>query len=346
MSPQALKRSIAFDMLRTIIIVVSIILHFDTKFYLGSLAFPAKYIQNHLFTIGAIFFFTSGVFGYRCYLPQFRENSFLTSKKLIYKGLTILGIYTVYIIVMRIATNVIIPSDFFELIFSHPFFLKVLFTFGVLFIISPLFLLIISFSDKYIFLFLVLIYISLIASFEMSYSNRLLNILFHRGITFYPIIPSLFVYCFGMLYGKISNRHQNELQPSIVSFGRLLFILIILVSLLVIDKTIFQNVTIYAHLIGPIREAVVIWIFIVITDYLLSNFLIIKRLIQRSQLLYFGIESLTAYVTANIFIGLISTIEGRLNKILVLISILFITYLAVSWKSQRNIAKTSNSLSS
>ncbi|MEW5948595.1 MAG: hypothetical protein AB1711_04200 [Thermodesulfobacteriota bacterium] len=328
------KRELEFDLLRSIVILGSIILHFNTKFGLGLCALPFQYIQDNLFTVGAFFFFTAGVMAYRVYLPRFQIDKALTAKHIIFKGLSIIGVYFAYITLMRLATKTDFPAGFLNFTFSHPFFLKVLFTFGLLYILTPVFLQVAHVKQEYIYLGLVITYIVFLVLGDVrDMPGWLRMICFDRHMLFYPIVPSLIVYFWGFSYGIIMANSRLSQKITGLLMGKIFLILLFLYLIfLAINMLFLKYIWANSNFVAPIREGLTIACFIVIANGLLERFDGLRSRMSSDALLCLGTESLTAYVTANILIGLIRPVSGGMAKCIILASILTVTYLIATWR--------------
>jgi hypothetical protein len=123
--------------LRAAIIVSALALHFDTRFGLGDLAEPFRFIQRNIFSVGGFFFFTAGFMACRVYLPRFRGEPVRTGAHLLRKGTVLLAVYVSYVCLLRLATATPFPKGLVGFLLDHPFFVKVLLTFGLLYLLMP-----------------------------------------------------------------------------------------------------------------------------------------------------------------------------------------------------------------
>ena len=134
------KREIDFDLLRAFIIFSALILHYNSNIYISFLAVPSMTIQKYFFTVGGFFFFTAGYMARKVYLDRYLHSPNQISKKVFLKGLSILAMYLFYVLFMHIFTETKLPNSFISFVFDHKFFAKILFTFAILFMLTPIIL--------------------------------------------------------------------------------------------------------------------------------------------------------------------------------------------------------------
>ena len=72
------RRKEEFDILRTLIIISAIILHYSNRFDLGILDFPFRFVQKQIFNVGSFFFFTAGYMAHQIYLVRFQNDAVKT----------------------------------------------------------------------------------------------------------------------------------------------------------------------------------------------------------------------------------------------------------------------------
>jgi hypothetical protein len=335
------QREIEFDILRSIIIISSIILHFDTNFDIRALSSPFSFIQNHFFTVGAFFFFTAGVMAYRVYIPRYREKSFIHSLNIAKKGLIILLIYFTYITVMRLISNTEFPSCLLDYIFKHPFFLKALFSFGILYTTIPFILVLMYRNGKVMYYFPILLYLIVIVSLtflELPYWTMMIFI--DRSKFLYALLPSYIIFFIGMLFGRSLSASAIEKSPVMFLDNNLALTSFIFYTFLLIINSLFFDFTIHNHAsIAPIREAMTLCFCVILFKKILLKLRPLYRLFSNQKFVSFGVESLTTYVVGNMMVALIINYcsDNLVEKVCILCSILLFTYFVSTWKKDSRI---------
>ena len=335
------QREIEFDILRSIVIISSIILHFDTNFDIRALSSPFSFIQNNFFTVGAFFFFNAGVMAYKVYIPRYREMSFTHSLNIAKKGLIILLIYFTYITIMRLISNTELPTCLLDYIFKHPFFLKALFSFGILYTTIPFILVPIYRNEKAMYYFPILLYLIVIGSLaflELPYWTMMIFI--DRSKFLYALLPSYIIFFIGMLFGR--SLSDSEIDKRTVMFlnNNLALTIFIFYTFLLIINSLFFDCTIHNHAsIAPIREAMTLCFCAILCKKILSKFRPLYRLLSNQKFVSFGVESLTTYVVGNMIIALIIDYcsDDLVEKACILCSILLLTYFVSTWKKDSRI---------
>ncbi|MBI4707806.1 MAG: hypothetical protein HY761_07785 [Candidatus Omnitrophica bacterium] len=200
-------RDIAFDLLRAIIIFSALILHYDTNFHISIFAKPSRIFQAYIFTIGGFFFFTTGYMARKIYLKRFLQRPKQVSKKIFFKGFSILILYLVYVFLMHILTETKIPKSLITFIFDHKFFTKILFTFSILFMLTPIILFLYTRTPKLIIAMLALITL-LVIIYDQNWiiPHSLKVIFFDRNLFLYSLFPSLVVYAGGFITANWESK--------------------------------------------------------------------------------------------------------------------------------------------
>jgi len=314
-----MNRDKVFDFLRSVAVFSALIFHYHCKVYLGILVKPFLLIVNYLFTIGGFFFFVSGFMSYRIYYVRFLENPLETSRYLIKKGLFILLVYFVYLVFMYVLTSTQIPSDIVDFLLMHNFFSKVLFTFGVLFLLTPFFLFL--YSRFRFFPYFCLFLLPLVDFYcQEKMTDKFFLFIASNPIFGYPLLPSLFVFVSGFLLSMLPARYERA-----AFFLALAIFVFVLVSddfrtkIFVKDRkyfTFIESITPFccAFVLRPVMT-------LVSRFYFIDKFLVIGR------------DSLVFYVLSNMFIVLadIGPEDTRSVRFLGLVFILFLAYLFTYW---------------
>ena len=324
-------RIVEIDILRTLVIISALLLHFNAKYCLGFLIAPSSIVQNCIFTVGGFFFFTAGYMARKIYLNRFLKNPKLCSKAIFIKGLKILSIYIVYVFFMHIFLDISIPKNVIAFLFSHDFFTKVLFTFGLLYMITPFFLFI-YFKNINIIIFILGLSIILVLVYNdqwpLHYSLKIL--LLDRKLFLYPLIPSLVVYIVGFLISTIEISYKSKFS----SLKSLLFMFIIISFHLFLSKYIY----IYSDFIHKkqyftLIESFTPYIAILMVRYICSIDLVSKY-IMSFRILCIGIFSLHFYVISNLLLSLLhlSKQSAFFYKLFGLIGVFFLSYIFTYWR--------------
>lgn len=337
MGTKEYNRDVPFDVLRTGIIINSLILHYHTKYNLDAIALPFQFVQYHLFTVGAFFFFTSGYMSDRVYLKKFQTEPKLMSIYLLKKGCLLISIYLVYITLMRFAHSMHLPDTAYQYIFNHPFFLTVLLTFGCLFLVMPIFLWCLSVSLSAFIVVFIGIFVLNALGIEFVESKGLIRkFILDRQMMNYPLLPSAIIYCFGVFFSRF-NKSSFSLFNNKSLLKTCITVLIIYIFIVVTNELTIQNSGIdyilwYKHrYFSPIRESLILAVSIVIFTNVSEGCPTLKNYFENSKLLVMGRASLTAYVFGNIFLNLLTPSNLMLEKIILLISVIYVTFLICKW---------------
>jgi hypothetical protein len=341
MSEGMSKRDISYDILRSVVIINALILHFDTKFNLSLAAYPFKMVQSCFFTVGAFFFFTAGVMAYAVYVPRFKDNSTGMTIKLILKGLKIYAIYIFYLLIMKIALGIKIEGGVIDFLLRHGLFLKVLFTFGTLYICAPLFIYLVDKTRQSVYFLLILTILTyLVLETGLRGNDDYRMLLVDRQQFLYPILPSFIMFFLGMVFCifEQNNGHTffafNSLRKNVFYVFVVVLILICAFNKLYLNHIFFENAVFVSF-----RESIVIVAAVLFTKSLLKYSIRIRGALENWSGLCFGVKSLAAYVTGNILIGLITAKFHLLGvKLFILFTIIWITYLVSYWSWRAGLA--------
>ena len=322
------QRDLTFDLLRSLIIISAVILHFDNRFSLGLLATPFLVVQNFFFTVGGFFFFTSGYMANRVYLERFKHDPGKTSTSIFLKGLSILFVYLLYVFLMHIFTDTSLPGNMVEFICDHRFFTKVLFTFSILFMVTPVILIVYVNTPKWITVFgLLLVLMSILFAQQVPIPLPLKQIFVDRTLFFYPLLPSLFVYAGGFWFGSIDSQDTGKSKRVGIAIGVLCVHILLVLGLdsyrrTVLDRNYF---TLWESLLP---------ICFIILIRAATSIKALSNILSTPYLLCLGIFSLHYYVISNVFISLlsISPESDPVTKLLGLLGVVSITYLFTFWR--------------
>ena len=335
------NRKIDFDVLRSIVILSAFILHYNGNIQIGLLSSPSHFVQTRIFSVGGFFFFTAGYMAYKIYLPKFIENPNGVSWKLLKKGVMIIVIYLSYVLFMHIFTGTIIPENATSFILKHRFYTKVLFTFSILFIITPLILKAVSTHPRITFyLFLLTTGIVIFYNGQWEIPIKYKRIFLDRKLFLYPILPSLVVYFFG--FGAALFERKWKLNFS----SRKL--IIISISILVVHSALCKFSYTYFKIIGNKQHFVIIesitpFLAIIIINYLLEHDAI-RRFLSSEKILCIGVYSLHFYVISNLILGLlqIPNDSSQIFKLLGLFGTGTLAYIFTYWRFGNSLLSSSN----
>ena len=331
------NRMEVFDVIRAIVIISAVIIHFDEKFGLGVLALPSVFVQQRLFDVGSFFFFTSGYMAFKIYLPSMKENWKATTVRLCKKGAEIFALYVAYVVFMRFATGGLIPSDIYQFLFVHEFFNIVLFTFSIIFILSPCFMgLYVQakpfFSGFTIFLFCIYAYVLHFGLPGQLQDGSVVGIMFGTGAKrlYYPVLPALLTYCLGLIFASFRENKKYNDMLNVIPAPILLLFLIFYASLIVISKE--YGGLIVSRMFFPLTASVLIFIVLLCVERIVQ----IRKLhfvITNPSFLLLGRNTLVFYVTSNLLLGLMSlSKEGSLVfKSIMFIFMVSLAYLVAQW---------------
>ncbi|MGB0561507.1 MAG: hypothetical protein ACPGVO_06850 [Spirulinaceae cyanobacterium] len=288
------SRDPRFDILRSLVILNAIAIHFHLEFDLGKLVLPAYMLQGGLFSVGSFFFFTGGYMAERVYLPRFATQACRLSRRLVQKGLSILGIYLGFLVVMYAITDVALPSQFLPVLFQEQFYTEVLLTFGLLFMLIPGLLWL---RSRFVGAIWLLLFgaIAIFAIYPQLPETPLwLDYLCDRQTTLYPLLTALITFFVGFLCAELDSRSQLSGQRWL-QWGAIVFVtlhLLVLVSSKAYLAFILQD---------PLNT-----LFGSVTPYLaiaaLGPFVQLPRLraiLCWPPFLALGIQSLLTFVLAN-----------------------------------------------
>lgn len=325
------KRIIYLDILRTLVVVSAFVLHFNKNIYISFLSLPSAVIQHYIFTVGGFFFFVSGYMARRIYLDKYLQNPKLHSKVLLLKGLKIMSLYIFYVFFMRVFTNTEIPSSIVPFLFDHRFFTKVLFTFGLLYVLTPLFLFLVdNYRNQTIIavIFMALLIVGYNDQWSIPYSCKML--LLDRQLGIYPLFSSIVVYAIGFMVSSVEINCNKEVS----SFKMFFFaLMIICFHLLLVKENQSYSVVVHERQYFTLIESITAYLAIIIARYI-TNIESVYKYLSTPYVLCVGVFSLHFYVISNLLLGLvdISKESEPVIKILGLIGIFSLSYMFTFWR--------------
>lgn len=329
-------RDSSIDFLRSIIILNAFVLHLNSKIGLGIVAYPSRIIQGFIFSVGAVFFYLSGYFSRTIYYSKYEQNPKLLSCQLLIKGIQIILLYFLYVYSMHIITNSALPDGFINFTFHHEFFTKVLFTFGVLFIITPVYLYLYKNVISVLYFGLLVIFVVVVCyNTSWDISSLFKIVFFDRKLFFYPLLPSILIYSAGFFISDLELRGKFSFY-TLTSF----WIAVIALSAHLTACYLFTDykfLVIKNRQIYTLIEMITPLMAIIVIKHLFKVRLF-AELCKSKYSICIGIYSLHFYVISNMLIGLlqIRNDNDRLDKILTFFVIASLSYLCTLWKFESN----------
>lgn len=298
----AKQRDIDFDLLRSLIIISAAIIHCDSTLNLGLFSMPSRRIQHYIVTVGAFFFFTAGFMARRVYLPRFRQDAAAVSRRVFAKGLRILLIYLGYVAVMHVLTATPLPDSLTGFLYHHAFYTKVLFTFGLLFMVTPLILAIVARAPK-VAAVLTLLGAVIVWAYRPDWPMpEFIRITFlDRADFLYPLLPSLLPYAVGFIvagHDKLTPSRLPLAVGAVIVLGLFAYVFVA------------RRWPAFNHLVASRQnftfiEAFTPWLLIIAAKAFTSHDGIRRRL-AAPDILCMGIGSLDFYVISNLLLGLVT----------------------------------------
>ncbi len=323
------KRDLEFDLLRALIIFSALILHYDINVELGVFASPSLLFEKYFFTMGGFFFFTTGYMAQKIYAPRFRSNPLGLSKSLFLKGGGILLMYLAYVYGMHILTAAKLPGSLIAFVYDHRFFTKALFTFSIVIMTLPAFLLAQKIYSGAFWLFLITAAAAIIYyNSGLPVSDTLKKVLFDRELFLYPFIPSFFVLFAGFLISEFVNKYNPGLN---VSAGAAILLIAVHVILTMLWEG-YADVAFNRNWF-TFWEGVTPFLFILIFKKIISVERI-SKIASSPYVLCIGVYSLHFYFISNLLLGL-SSITKKADmplKIGGFVIILALAYLFTYWR--------------
>lgn len=325
------KRYADFDLLRALIIISAFILHYDRRIGLDVLATPSLFISRYIFTVGGFFFFVAGYMARKVYLPKFEKDAKKTSTRVFFKGLKILLIFLSYVFLIRVFTCTNIPDNFMAFIYDHTFAMRILFTFSLLFMLTPIILYFASNHNKtFVAMAIAMFTFVFFYNKDWSISFEIKKIFIDRTLFAYPLIPALVVYAFGYMAGIVDNQFLSKISR---------------MQLSVISVVLICAYAILWHF-GFIRNWKCFTLIESITPYIsvlivrqMRSWAFVKKYIFHPNVLCVGINSLSFYVISNILLMLLHLNHHSplTPKLISFVAIGAIAYLFTYWHNNSSL---------
>ena len=334
------SRYIHIDLLRTIVIFSAFVIHFGEKMGSGQWTQPSIFVQRNIFTVGGFFFFTAGYMASRVYLPRFQEEKLKTSVHLWKKGFFILILYTAYVLMMHLFTATPLSEDFIRLVYKHAYQTRVLVSFGLLYVLTPMILFFVIRIGKWFLLPLLVLLSIVFIAYHPSWglSEALRVVVFDRRSFLYPMLPTLITFLFGFAIALLEEKFE------IKAYSKTLVIIALVIILFYIGLISFPWFKDLLRIRGVYTfvESMTPYLFIVVAGYVMSVEWG-KYLFDHPKFLCIGIKSLTFYVVSNMFLGLLQLPPHVPShyKYLAFFSIIFLTYLFTYWNYNSTLYKVS-----
>jgi hypothetical protein len=267
----------------------------------------------------------------KIYFDRYLENPRLYSTIIFIKGLKIISIYILYVFFMRIFTNTDISQNIMSFLFEHRFFTVVLFTFGILYMLTPFFLFLFTHYKKLLILMVLMLTFLVIAydshwSIPASFKKLMLD----RQLFLYPLSSSVVVYATGFAISHIEMNLKKDVHSPRIT----LFVLaVICIHLLLISKLKSYADIVCNRQYFTLIESITPYLAIIVVRYLITMNSIYKYL-STSSVLCVGILSLHFYVISNLFLGLLSLSNESAPgiKFLGLIGVFLLSYMFTFWR--------------
>lgn len=312
--------------------MIAYVLHSHHVIGLHFFVTPFRVVQNNIFTVGGFFFFTAGFMARKVYLSRYANDSKSTSIHLVKKGLMVLTLYFSYIFFVHLYTNTPFPDSLMQFIFNHRFFTKVLFTFGILFTVTPVIILLFN-SYKKVSIFLLLLVLASLFAYDAQWNipDQVNVIFFDRDLFLYPIFPALVIYASGFLLAHYEPYFLNKTSSNKASVCILFIFIIHLVSIkinanyedFVLNKDAFTLI-----------ETITPYLAIILMRNISKN----AKMIGYSScapLTYIGRSSLCFYLSSNFLLSIV-TLHRDNNlflKIIAFVGIGFLAYIITYWQT-------------
>ncbi|MBN1979703.1 MAG: hypothetical protein JW918_20090 [Anaerolineae bacterium] len=323
-------RRIDFDFLRTLIVFSAFVIHFDTRIGLGGVAELSWWIQRYMFTVGGFFFFTAGYMANWVYLPRFKAGKAKTSLFLAKKGILILMLYFGYVALMHISTSTPLPNIGVNFIFGHSFFAKVLFSFGLLYLIMPpILFVVIKIGNKAVILLVVILAAFVAYSPTWNMPDSLRMIVFDRTIEFYPMLSTLITFSFGFVASVLDGVLVSRFNSKCLALLSIGLIAVHIGSLMIFP--FYRNLLDRRKVLTLVESLVPYIAVLAVRPFFSIRW--VQDLFERSKILCIGVKSLTFYMISNVFLGLVLVPKDSsfLVKFLVFASITSLTYTITYW---------------
>ncbi len=334
------NRRLEFDLIRVVMIVNSVILHFNNRFDLEFIAYPPGFVRSRLFHVGSFFLFTAGYMAYQIYLPRMKQDSRKTTLKLVRKGCQILGVYLAYVVLLRLATGSPFEPSFYHFFYLHPFFAKVLVTFAFIYMIAPVILKfgsgqfgLIAHTVSVCIVYWTILRLTPDGESE-SLAIGLLAGLGSYGLK-YSLLASLLIFLLGMLASRYLDasvtRRISAVRPQA---ARVAFCVLVVHAVLVLSWPRYHLLT-DSKVMDPFVRAALVFAALLVVRYLLT----IDRLrpyLTNQSILVIGQNSLTFFITSNLLLSLLTVPEAAsmtmITRVIVVFTMIVLAYSVTKWR--------------
>lgn len=325
------QRDPAYDVLRSAVILIALVLHFGTKHNLSSTELPFRFFQEFVFSVGGLFFFVSGTMAARITLPRFRSAPGPCARKLVKKGLLLFVVYYSYVLFMFLSHADAPEMSLYTLSLAHPYFVVVLLTFGILFTIQPLILWAVSKKEINLLLIImacVVLHIALLGWADLPHWARML--LVDKASMRYPVIPSLLIFLCAFAWDRAASARRKTPSPGLKALSAMVFLgayVAVLAAAYGYDRQAFEAFQPLAGgaLFTVARESVMI----VAALWLVRGALPRLPILAAPGWTVFGRHSLRTYVGGNILLNLVSPPHSLALKWLLLLAMAAVLRLAL-----------------
>lgn len=238
---------------------------------------------------------------------------------------------------MRLSRGDSIPIDLYSFIYEHKFYTKVLFTFSILYLVSPIIISLYS-RSKYLLPLLISLLFSIYCIFlyapipETLINSEMGGVFFGVGDqkVYYPIFPALIIYCIGFLVSCCAQQFSfNTYRAKILSW--LPLSILVLHSLSIISSSTYKSI-IGSEPINLLATCVFVSLSLILTRRLLLMERI-NSILTKKEFILIGTKTLTFYLISNMILGFLNFPREIVwtHKIIVFLLLFSLTYLITAW---------------
>lgn len=313
------KRIISLDILRSVGILLAILVHYN-PIYVHELARTIiSFIQFYYISIGGLFIFISGLLFFLRYSRAGRDI-FSDSLYLFRKAFQLLAVYVLIIFSLRLF--IFGKADSLsEFLFSAPLYIRIIFVFFEILLLSPIFLFIIRSKHYKAYYSLVLAFVFSLVNFFLSeyfLESNNFNLLINRQLFLYALLPVLSIFFAGVFSGWIYEQR-------VIQKDRGVFLCLLFTS---IFATIFRykfavNNTDY---FSEIFESINMVALFFSLELVLGSFVFRMPRFVKAFLLI-GKHSLITFLGSNVMIAFYLYKFNGLNEWLALLLIFILTFI-------------------
>lgn len=216
-------------------------------------------------------------------------------------------------------------------IFDHRFYTKVLFTFSILFFITPFILNAVIRYPKATVLFVIsATFIVLFYDKQWAISYQIKKTMLDRNLFLYPILPSIVVYFFGFAAAIYESKWGKKYSSRNLAIT--IFAILIAHTILVVCTDWYSEI-VRNRQYFIIVEAISAYLSLLIVKYLLTHNSL-KRFLSSYQILCIGIYSLHFYLMSNLILGLlhITAENSPMVRVLGLFGTGTLAYIFAFWR--------------